>query len=367
MRTSRKFKVSSFKIIVFLACGLQFAVCSVFLSGCAATHHRSTLRNVTASDYIDIESFCEKYNFEYHFDTIDDVLRISSRDGEIKVLLNSLVASFNGPVFYLKKAPVYFKGKIFLPRQLEKIVSSKSFTSFKPLFSVETIVIDPGHGGKDPGAISASGFKEKTVNLKVSKYLKEKLEKQGFKVFLTRTEDVFLSLQERIDIAQKYNADICVSIHANANHSSKVEGLEIYYLSPLQVNSRERSAKIAETESFRGKNITFDAKAILWDMLIDKNYSFSVEFSNILYFNFKNLGFKTKPPKKACFYVLKYARTPSVLVEMGYLTNQYEEKALRQQHYQKQIAEIIALSISSLKKRYNLDSNPVEGGLTPSR
>ncbi|MFA7677706.1 MAG: N-acetylmuramoyl-L-alanine amidase, partial [Candidatus Omnitrophota bacterium] len=138
-----------------------------------------------------------------------------------------------------------------------------------------------------------------------------------------------------------------ISIHANANHSSKISGVEIYYLSPFRLNSSERALKLAKTENFNGKKYPTDVKAILWDLLITKNYASSVQFSNTLYFAFKNLGFKVKPPRKAPFYVLRFAYVPSVLVEMGYLTNCYEEKILRKKYYQKQIARAIALAVES--------------------
>ena len=325
----------------------------IFATACATAPHRGSGIRVSNSDYIDIASFCKKHNFEYNFDTIDDLVRIYSPDKEIKLLLNSAVGTLSGSIFYLKIPPVYLKGKILLPRQLEKIITSGEFVSFRPLFTIKTIVIDPGHGGKDPGAISARGFYEKTVNLRVSKYLKEELERMGFKVILTRNKDVFVSLAQRANIAKQHNADLFVSIHANSNHSRKVSGVEIYYLSPSRLKAQERSVRLARSENFQGKNMPSDVKAILWDLVIRKNYGFSVELSDIFYLTFKNLGFNIKPPKKASFYVLRYAYVPSILVEMGYLSNRYEETALRKKHYQKQIAHAIALGISSLKRRHS--------------
>jgi len=325
----------------------------IFTNSCATASYRGSAVRVSNSDYIDIDSFCKEYNFEYSFDTIDDLVKLYSPDKEIKLLLNSSVGISGGSIFYLKKPPVYLRGKIFLPRQLEKIVTSLEFVSFRPLFAINTIVVDPGHGGKDPGAISPRGFYEKAVNLRVSKYLKEELERMGFKVILTRTRDVFLSLEERANIAKRHNADLFISIHANSNHSRKVSGVEVYYLTPSHLRARERSIRLARSENFQGKSMPIDVKAILWDLLIRKNYGFSVELSNIFYLTFKDLGFNVKPPKKADFYVLRFAYVPSVLFEMGYLSNRYEEKALRKKHYQKRIAQTIALAVSSLKKRHH--------------
>ena len=329
----------------------------IFVNACATAPHRSSGIRVSNSDYIDIVSFCKKHNFEYSFDTVDDLVRIYSPDKEIKLLLNSSVGTLSGSIFYLKKSPVYLKGKILLPRQLEKIITSGEFVSFRPLFTIKTIVVDPGHGGKDPGAISSSGLQEKTINLRVAKYLKQELEQMGFNVILTRSQDSFLSLAERTNIAKKHNADLFVSIHANSNYSRKVSGVEIYYLSPPQLKAQERSVRLARSENFQGKSISSDVKAILWDLLIRKNYGFSVELSDIFYLTFKNLGFNIKPPKKASFYVLRFAYVPSILVEMGYLSNRYEETALRKEYYQKQIAHAIALGISSLKRRHATVSN----------
>ena len=329
----------------------------IFVTACATTSYRGSSIRVSNSDYIDIVSFCKKHNFEYSFDTIDDLVRIYSPDREIKLLLNSSVGILSGSIFYLKKPPVYLKGKILLPRQLEKIITSGEFVNFRPLFTIKTIVIDPGHGGKDPGAISARGFYEKTVNLRVSKYLKEELERMGFKVILTRNKDVFVSLAQRANIAKQYNADLFISIHANSNYSRKVSGVEIYYLSPSRLKARERSVRLARGENFQGKSMPLDVKAILWDLLIRKNYGFSVELADIFYLTFKNLGFNIKPPRKAAFYVLRFAYVPSILVEMGYLSNRYEEIALRKKHYQKQIAHAVALGISSLKRRHATSNN----------
>jgi len=325
----------------------------ILTTACATAPHRGSGVRVSNSDYIDIVSFCKKHNYEYSFDTIDDLVRIYSPDKDIKLLLNSAVGTLSGSIFYLKKPPVYLKGKILLPRQLEKIITSGEFVSFRPLFTIKTIVVDAGHGGKDPGAISSRGLQEKTINLRVAKYLKQELEQMGFNVILTRSRDSFLTLAQRTNIAKKHNADLFVSVHANSNHSRKVSGVEIYYLSPSRLKSQERSVRLARSENFQGKNMPSDVKAILWDLVIRKNYGFSVELSDIFYLTFKNLGFNIKPPKKASFYVLRYAYVPSILVEMGYLSNRYEETALRKKHYQKQIAHAIALGISSLKRRHS--------------
>ena len=326
------------------------ALASLLAGGCVTTSGGSSSSlTVSAGDYVNLESFCVKRGLNYKFDTLSDLIVLYSKDKEINLLLGSRIGTVDGSIFQLKNSPLYFKNEIMLPLELEDIIVSENIVSFKPVFEVKTVVVDPGHGGKDPGAISRSGLKEKTVNLKIAKYLKQELEKKGFKVFLTRDRDEYLSLNQRVNIAKKHDADLFISLHANSNRSRNVKGAEVYYLSPSRVKSHERSLKLAKQSTFYGKDVSYTVKAILWDMLISKNYSNSIEVSGSLYYSFKKLGFNIKPPKKAPFYVLRFAYTPSVLVEVGYLSNKIEEKALRKDYYRRQLAQAIALGVDSLK------------------
>ncbi|MDD5195752.1 MAG: N-acetylmuramoyl-L-alanine amidase, partial [Candidatus Omnitrophica bacterium] len=322
-------------------------------SACASTPYRKFPKAYIASEYTSVVDFCKKYGFQYNFDTLDDVVNISSPNKEVRILLNSPVAYINGDFFTLKNYPFYATGVIYIPKELEKFVSSKEPSKFEPTLSLKTIVVDPGHGGHDPGALSRRGLKEKNLNLAVGRRLKEALEEKGYRVILTRSDDEYLTLQRRVEIAKEQNADLFISIHSNANHSRSLSGVEVYYLSPSRFNSEERAVELARSEGFWQDNLPFDARTILWDMLLVKNYSVSIELSQSLYFSFKNLGFKVKSPKKAPFYVLRLAYVPSVLVEMGYLTNSYEEKVLQRSSYQKQIAEAVALGVASLDKSHN--------------
>jgi N-acetylmuramoyl-L-alanine amidase len=327
-------------------------LCILFLLGCASVGPTISPYCVNISDYQDIESFCRKNKLKYNFDTVDDIITLRSKDNEVKILINSLAAVVGGTPIMLKNQPFYSKGKILVPRELEKIITNERFVDFRPLFNIKTIVLDPGHGGKDPGAISACGLKEKTINLIITKILRKKLQAKGYRVIMTRTRDVFLSLAERTAVAKRANADLFISVHANANRSRKVSGVEVYYLNPNRLNSAQRAIKMSKRGKFNRKPMSRDAVAILWDLLFTKNHSFSTELSNLLYFNFKKLGFSVKPPRTAGFYVLKNAYVPSVLVEAGYLSNVNEAKALRKSYYQKQVAEAIMLSVEALSKRY---------------
>lgn len=287
----------------------------------------------------------------YTFDTLDDIVRLYSAQGEIRLCLGSTRAYANGKLLQISQAPYYDKGVVMLPRDVEGLLRARMPVSVLPKFTIRTIVVDAGHGGKDPGAVSPFGTREKDINLKIARLLEEQLRSRGFHVVLTRSRDIFLTLQERVDVAKKAQADIFVSIHANAARSRSASGVELYYLTPQRLNSQQRALSIARHDgSLRG--MPDESKVILWDLMLTKNYALSVEFASSLYQMFRNMSFKVKPPKKAPFYVLRLAYVPSVLVEAGYLTNRLEEKALKKTHYQKQIAEAVALGIVSLNKRY---------------
>jgi N-acetylmuramoyl-L-alanine amidase len=333
---------------------LSSVFCLLFLTSCATVSYQgqSSVRPRSTDKLIDINEFCQRHGFQYEFDTLDDIVSISSSDKEIKLILNSCIGCFNGRTFSLKTVPVYSRGIIYLPQEVENIVSSKKIFSLQPSYNIKTIVIDPGHGGKDPGAVSRANLKEKDINLGISKYLKEELGKRGFKVVLTRSQDIYLSLEERVAVSKRCNADIFVSIHANSNRARYIKGVEFYYLSPSKFDSGERALRLAKGSDPWPRRLPADVKAILWDLQLTKNYSLSVEFVNKLYFTFKNLGFSVRAPKKASFFVLKSAYVPAVLVETGYLSNKHEEKMLKRKSYQKQIAEAVALSIVSLNQQY---------------
>jgi len=319
---------------------------------CASGPRRSSDSTYVKDAFIELNCFCRECSLTPQYDTIDDMVRLESDQKDIRLLLNSLVTYVNGTTVYLKHPPYYCDGQIYIPRELKNLLSKKITRHKTVLPSVRTVVIDPGHGGKDPGAVSPyRKIKEKDVNLKVSKLLKIQLEQQGFRVYLTRSDDRFLTLQQRTEIAKNRDADLFISIHANANRSRKVSGAEVYYLAPKYFNSEAKSIALAEKSSlnFTGK-YSRNTRAIVWDMICTENNAVSLNFASSLVKTFKRLGFHVRPPRGAPFYVLKNAYVPSVLVELGYLTNKDEERLLTSSRYQKQLVEAIKLCVSNYNK-----------------
>lgn len=231
--------------------------------------------------------------------------------------------------------------------------------------NIRTIVIDPGHGGKDPGAIGPTGLKEKDVTLSIAKSLKKELEKRlNARVILTRSRDTFLELDERTVIANSFNADIFISIHVNASHNRKARGIETYFLSPAR--SKDELATAARENMISAKNaseVENDLTYILSDLENTSKVNDSVQLagsiqrSTVKGMRRKHSGIKDKGVKQAMFYVLWRATMPSVLVETGFVTNRSEEKRFKSSAYKRQLAKAIADGIINYHRTYMLAQN----------
>ncbi len=214
---------------------------------------------------------------------------------------------------------------------------------------VRRIVIDPGHGGKDPGAI-AFGLKEKDVVLRLSKIVAKKLQEQyGYEVSLTRTKDIFLPLEERTAIANTQKADLFLSVHVNAHPDKRVGGVETYF---LNLATDADAMRVAALENATSTHSIGEMQDILQDLL--KNAKID-ESSRLAGFVHRNLArgmarqYKTqnRGVKQAPFYVLIGAEMPAVLVEIAFITNPAEAKLLRSESYLDKIATEIINGITA--------------------
>ncbi len=212
---------------------------------------------------------------------------------------------------------------------------------------IKTVVIDAGHGGHDPGAIGPTGLKEKDVNLRIAKALKEKLDKNGkqfgiTKVYLTRSTDKFIPLEERTAIAKKQGADLFVSIHCNAARSSQAYGIETYYLSLTNdKNSLAVAARENASTSISRSEMDKVLKQYLLGAKIEESQRFAghVQGSIVNNLSSKYPPVKNKGVKKAPFIVLIGADIPSILVETSFISNPRDEKRLKSKDYVDRIAE----------------------------
>jgi N-acetylmuramoyl-L-alanine amidase len=214
------------------------------------------------------------------------------------------------------------------------------------------VVLDPGHGGKDPGAIGASGTYEKNVTLEMGRQLRQALEATGrYKVVMTRDRDTSIRLRERVAKGRHAGADLFISIHADALRDSGVRGLSVYTLS--ENASDDEAAQLAERENKADillgmdlSNESPDVANILIDLAQRETKNKSVRFANSLIgqlpADVKKLD---KTRRYAGFAVLKAPDVPSVLVEMGFLSNRSDEKLLRTSGYRAKLAAALVRSV----------------------
>ncbi len=219
----------------------------------------------------------------------------------------------------------------------------------------KTIVIDPGHGGKDPGAMD-NGVREKDVNLAVGLELQRALTAKGYNVVMTRDTDIYLKLQERTDIANNVNADLFVSVHVNALPNKKsMTGFEIYIMALPTDKDAMNLAKIENREYVEGKGMdtaNVDRRTemllrILGDMQQNNKISESTDFAAMLYNAGVRGGLQMRRVAQAPFFVLRGAGMPAVLLEIGFVTNANESRLLMTQPYQQRIAAAMSEGIAN--------------------
>jgi N-acetylmuramoyl-L-alanine amidase len=245
------------------------------------------------------------------------------------------------------------KNKLFIPEP--KFDNQKLIYKRKPV-----IVIDAGHGGKDPGATGKLGTQEKNITLSYAIALKKELEKSGrYKVQLTRDEDKFVFLSERVKIARKAGADVLISLHADSMMNSNIRGFSVYTLSGKRAEEEaEKLLKKSDKEEvIKGANLKGQPKLVkeaLIGFAQDSTKYASDDFAKLVA---KNLGKKIQPLKRqnreASLAVLTGADIPSVLIELGYLSNIQEERLLKQPEHKKKIVTSIANAVNEYFRKYN--------------
>ncbi|MCY4485747.1 MAG: N-acetylmuramoyl-L-alanine amidase [Deltaproteobacteria bacterium] len=227
--------------------------------------------------------------------------------------------------------------------------------------AVRKIVLDPGHGGKDPGAVGSGGLREKDVVLRVGRNLAPRLRQEmGVDVVLTRTRDVFVPLKERTAIANREKADLFLSIHSNASRNRRAGGLETYY---LDKTTDEATLKLAARENRTARRNLTDLQIMLSDLKLNVYLPDSISLASHLqsslvkntrprYSRAKDLGVK-----KGLFYVLVGARMPAALAELFFVSNRREARELQRPAMRKALVDGLSRGIKNyadgLRKREN--------------
>ncbi len=279
---------------------------------------------------------------QYNPDTVRVVLDLESL---IDYKIFSLTDPFRIVIDVLGK-PV--KAKVIKPPPLQR---PRSFR----------VVIDPGHGAGDPGAIGPKGLREKDVVLKIAQKLRDKIRKElRWEVVMTRQDDSFIPLEERTAIANTKGGDLFVSIHANATKKREAHGIETYF---LNFTTDEDALRLAARESGVSPEKISDLQLILYDLMLNAKVNESSQLAEYVqgalvsrlkerYSDVKDLGVKQAP-----FVVLFGAKMPSILIEVSFISNPMEERRLRDERYLDELATAILDGL----RRYAQDTKMVRG------
>ena len=224
---------------------------------------------------------------------------------------------------------------------------------------IDLIVIDPGHGGEDSGAVGKNGLLEKEVTLDVAKRLKNLLrEEKELKVILTRETDVLIPLEERTKIANQEGADLFISIHTNASRKRSAQGCETFFLSSAK-NDEARAVAALENSSIRFEHTENSSKNpddlnfILMDLVQSEFLSESSDLAVMIQNQLKSkLSIPSRGINQAGFVVLNQAYMPAVLIETAFISNKKEESLLKTSSFRQQIAQAVCQSIKEFKKKY---------------
>jgi len=329
-----------------------FIVMVGFAGGCSTAP--KTVTTVSPGE-TSLKDLCESYHVQWSFDSVGQVITLRKGDQNATALIGSEMVMVGEEMVVLSAPIKRTKSTIVVPSDFRlKIIGrlEEPLAARKKLGTIRRareIIIDAGHGGKDPGAIGRTGTHEKEIVLDISRRLKRILEKKGFKVHMTRGTDTFIPLPERTEIASRTKADLFVSIHANSHPSRSVSGVEVYASKYLSYGERE------EDQRKKNQEILFDhlkikreplPEAIISDLLYTKKLADSDTVGKNVaevvtrYAKARNLGLK-----HSRFFVLRNTLIPAVLVEVGFLSNPQEERLLNTRPYRQKIADSLARSI----------------------
>ena len=279
-------------------------------------------------------------------------------DNDYRLVLDFKAGKFIGTKSATTATATATTTKVSAPKVSEYTTSSAVPTTAITASRKYIVVVDAGHGGKDPGCIGKGGTREKDVVLSVARKLKNKLDANGFKTYLTRSDDRYLKLAERASIAEKRKADLFISLHANANPSRKMKGFSIYTLS--EKASDEEAKKLADAENAADKigvegftQFEENIRIALSSLQQHAVAEMSEEYATGCAKSFKKSSIEQQPGpdvRHAPFAVLR-STVPGALLELGHLSNAAEEKLLKTSAHQDKLVAAIVRSV----KNYNFE------------
>lgn len=351
---------------------LKIFLITILLHGCASApkvvkqipDSKERIITIKGSHYVSLIDIIENYDLDYEYDTFLRSVMLGNDEHVLKLIIDRDIALIDNRPMKLSSAPIMDQGEPLIPLELKQktidtwLIKPSVSIARIPAFKIRKIVIDAGHGGKDPGAVGRGGLYEKDVNLDIARKLRDQLQAQGIEVVMTRDTDVFIPLSTRAAIANDSGADFFLSVHTNAHRDRSIRGVEVYYLSN-QVDDFLR-AKSSRYDSLP-RNISAevygnsaDINTIIWDVIFTGNRKQSIILAKDIDKDFPlDINSFSRGIKAAQFYVLKHTKIPAVLVEVGFISNSGEEGRLKSSSYRTSIASALARKIISHNRQFS--------------
>jgi len=349
----------------FLLSAASCVLLIAFFSGCATVSTRDNLTTyyVNGANYVSLVSLCNVKGISLDYDTFSRTATLVRGGHKISLMVGDRLVLVDGNKEYLRHPVTLYENMLVVPYKFKEQVIDALFKdaayevkSAGYLSRIKRVVVDAGHGGKDPGAIGRTGVKEKDVTLDIAKRLESILKREGIDVVMTRSTDKFISLTRRAEIANRAHADLFISIHANANRVRSLKGFEIYYVSnsvsdiTRAIEAAGEAAPDVEPGSLASNSTNL--KAILWDMIYTDSRAQSLKLGRSICRSVDDNieDSRVIGVKEARFYVLKGTRMPAILIEVGFLSNYSEECLLRNVYFRQKMAETIAQGIDNFAR-----------------
>jgi N-acetylmuramoyl-L-alanine amidase len=324
-------------------------------TGCATVPTKEAFPsyNINGTTYLPLVSLCDSKGINWDYDSFTRAVVLTKDAHKINLMVGDTLVLLDGQPLHMSHPVDIYQGTVVVPYKFkEQILDTLFKQTISPpkvatcVLRIRKVVIDAGHGGNDPGAIGRSGLREKDVNLDIAKRISKLLRSEGVDVVMTRNTDSFIPLPRRVEIANNSRADLFIAVHSNANRVRSMNGLEVYYVSTSADDSKRayasaRNAALDFNSDCFASN-SLDLKATLWDMSYTRSRAESIELSRSICKAIENnLGIRIIGIKGARYEVLRGARMPAVLVEVGFLSNGNEEHMLKNSYYRQKIAESI--------------------------
>lgn len=342
--------------------GISYLLLVTICSGCATVATKQALPsyNINAVTYVPLVTLCGQRGVKLDYDSFTKTVTLTRGARKVNLMAGESIVIVDGAPEHLKHRVDFYHGTIVVPKAfIEQVMDVVFFdraeapeNAVSYVRNIKTIVVDAGHGGRDPGAIGKSGLREKNINLDIANRLGKILKDAGIKVIMTRSSDYFVPLEKRVEIANNANPELFISIHTNANHARQMNGFEVYHVSTdiSDLKRAQFSADNAVLDLDRSTygQLTSNLKTILWDMIYASSRAESVDLARSICRTVNNdLSVKVIGIKSAGFHVLRGTHMPAVLVEIGFISNASEELKLKNNYYRQQIAGAIAQGVKN--------------------